>query len=172
MTHHTDSAFTPDEMRRLRRLIDEDDIRRLAMLYAQYMDHGYLERMRDIFTDDIVCEYGPYGEWVGLDTVIHNYHGVKEDLGGKPFAAMHSAGSTHWIEFIDADHSVGRRQLVDLLLTREADENPILWLALYDEQYRRTDAGWRISRTSLQFFWPERHISGDFPGDFPGPLPL
>ena len=161
------SVFSEQDLNRLRKLIDEDDIRGLVTRYAHYMDHGYLERMGEIFTDDIVCEYGPYGTWRGLETVISKFQHVKDDLWGKPFAAMHAGGS-HWIEFIDPVHAVGRRQLIDFLLTRKPDENPILWLALYDEQYRRTELGWRISRTSLTFFWPERHQSDDFPGVFPG----
>ena len=159
-------AFSHEEMARLRRLLDEDDIRNLATRYAHYMDHGYIDRMPEIFTDDIVCEYGPYGVWEGIDTVVSNYYQVKDDLGGKPFAAMHTGG-THWIAFSDRNNARGRRQLVDLLLTREAEENPILWLAIYDERYRRTETGWKICHTRLQFFWPERHLSADFPGDFP-----
>ena len=66
----SDNGLSTDEIARLRRLLDEDDIRQLATLYAQYMDHGYIDRLREIFTDDIVCEYGPYGVWEGIETVI------------------------------------------------------------------------------------------------------
>lgn len=162
----SDNGLSTDEIARLRRLLDEDDIRQLATLYAQYMDHGYIDRLREIFTDDIVCEYGPYGVWEGIETVITNYEKVKVDLGGSPFAAMH-AGSAHWIEFGSDNTARGRRQLMDFLLTRAPEENPILWLAMYDDQYRKTEDGWKVCHTRLQFFWPERHTNDDFPGDFP-----
>ena len=29
------------------------------------------------------------------------------------------------------------------------------------------DGKWLIARTTLQFLWPEKHITGDFPGEFP-----
>ena len=38
----------------LRRLLDTEDIRQLGLLYSQLQDHGYLERLVDIFTDDAI----------------------------------------------------------------------------------------------------------------------
>ncbi len=50
---------------------------------------------------------------------------------------------------------------------KKPDENPFLWFALYDEEYKKIDDSWKIKRTSLQFFWPERHIQDNIiPGDF------
>jgi len=28
-----------------------------------YLDHGYIERLREILTDDIGCHFDPYGNW-------------------------------------------------------------------------------------------------------------
>ena len=58
--------FTEQERQRLRRLLDEDDIRKLAIDYAHSLDQGDLAPLRDILTDDICCHFGPYGEWQGL----------------------------------------------------------------------------------------------------------
>ena len=153
--------FTEQERQRLRRLLDEDDIRKLAIAYAHSLDQGDLAPLRDILTDDICCHFGPYGEWRGLDSVIQNFEQVFLDLGGVPFTSMH-AGSGHCIHFLDANKATGRRQLMDFMTTRPPKDNPVMWLALYDEAYQRTDNGWRISSISVEFLWPERHISAEF----------
>jgi len=54
-----DNAFTTDEYRRLRQLLDGDAIRNLTLCYSHYPDHRYCERLRGVFTPDIVCEFGP-----------------------------------------------------------------------------------------------------------------
>lgn len=54
-----DNAFTTDEYRRLRQLLDEDAIRNLTLCYSHYLHHRYCERLRGVFTPDIVCEFGP-----------------------------------------------------------------------------------------------------------------
>jgi hypothetical protein len=160
------SDFTPAEIKRLRTLLDMEDIRKLGLLYSQLQDHAYLDRLADIFTEDALCEFGPYGVWQGRETIRRNYAQVQQDMGGQAFAALH-ANSHHWIEMTGPDTAVGRRYLLDLVTGRPKDEHPFIWLGLYDEAYRKENGAWKIARTSLQFLWPERHLTGDFPGEFP-----
>jgi hypothetical protein len=40
--------------------------------------------------------------------------------------------------------------------------NPLYWLGVYDEQYRRADGTWRISKQSLNFVWPQRMLNDGF----------
>lgn len=161
-----EQEFTRAERRRLRQLLDEDAIRKLAIDYAHCLDHGYVDRLRDLFTPDIQCHFGPYGEWHGIDSVISNFKAVYSGLGDMPFASLH-AGSGHWIDLMDDNNARGRRQLLDFLLTRPGNESPILWLAIYDETYQRADGRWRISSISIELLWPERLVSKDFPKQFP-----
>lgn len=163
-----EGPLTNEELRRFRRLLDEDAIRALTLHYSQFLDHHYLTRLREIFTPGIVCEFGPYGSWEGIETVLANYQTVNRDMGGHPFVAMH-ANTQHWIAWLDGDTAVGRRQLIDFDLTRSADENPLLWLGIYEDRYIRTENGWRIAHMRLQFLWPERLLSHGFPAVFPEP---
>jgi hypothetical protein len=39
--------------------------------------------------------------------------------------------------------------------------NPLYWLGVYDERYRRGDGGWRISKQSLNFVWPSECSTTD-----------
>lgn len=158
--------FTAEEVKRLRTLLDIEDIRKLGLLYSQLQDHAYLDQLADIFTEDALCEFGPYGTWNGRPEIRENYAKVKEANGGSSFSALH-ANSHHWIEMTGPDTAVGRRYLLDLMTTRPKDQSPFIWLGLYDEEYRRVDGKWLIARTTLQFLWPEKHLTGDFPGTFP-----
>jgi hypothetical protein len=162
----TELSLTPAEIQKIRRLLDEDEIRSLALFYSHYQDHSYLDRLRTVFTEDVRCEFGPYGTWEGCETVITNLGEVNRQMGGRPFMAMH-ANTLHWIEWLDPDHAIGRRQLLDFQLTRTPEENPLLWLGLYEDRYRRTAAGWRIEVMRLDFLWPERLVVDGFPGEFP-----
>jgi hypothetical protein len=160
------SEFTPEEIRRLRELLDIEEIRKLGLLYSQLQDHGQLDRLAALFTADAVCEFGPYGVWHGRETIRANYAQVQIDLGGQAFAALH-ANAHHWVEMTGPGQAVGRRYLLDMLTTRAPGENPLLWLGLYDEAYLKEDGVWRIARCSLQFLWPERHLSPGFSLEFP-----
>jgi hypothetical protein len=160
------SEFTAEEVQRLRNLLDVDDIKKLGLLYSQLQDHAYLDRLAAIFTEDAVCEFGPYGKWEGRETIRTNYAKVKQDMGGEAFAALH-ANSHHWVELTGPDTAVGRRYLLDLVTGRPKEEHPFIWLGLYDEAYRKENGTWKIARITLQFLWPERHLTGDFPGEFP-----
>jgi SnoaL-like domain len=159
------SEFTPEETKRLRRLLDIEEIRDVGMLYSQLQDNAYYDRLLDIFTEDALCEFGPYGTWRGHDEIQRNYAKVYQDLGAKPFSAMH-ANSNHWVDVLSPTKAVGRRYLMDWVTTKPANESPLLWLGVYDEEYRKVDGRWKIARTSLQFLWPRREISAGFPGNF------
>jgi hypothetical protein len=163
---NAEAPLTDEERRHVRRLLDEDAIKTLTLHYSHFLDHHYLDRLRQVFTDDVICEFGPYGSWEGIETVLANYAAVNQSMGGHPFVAMH-ANTQHWIEWLDRDTALGRRQLIDFDLTRTADENPLLWLGLYEDRYLRTADGWRISHMKLNFFWPERLFIENFPGHFP-----
>jgi hypothetical protein len=164
------SEFTPDEICRLRELLDIEEIRKLGLLYSQLQDHGYLDRLAEIFTADAVCEFGPYGVWEGRETIRANYATVQIDLGGQPFAALH-ANAHHWIEMTAPGAAVGRRYLLDMLTTCAPEQNPLLWLGVYDEAYRKEGGAWKISRCSLQFLWPQRHLTPEFAAEFPPRAP-
>ena len=160
------SDFTAEETAKLRELLEIEAIRKVCMLYSQLMDNAYYDRLRDVFTDDAICEFGPYGTWRGNEEIHRNYLEVYKSMGSQPFPAMH-ANSNHWVELLSPSRAVGRRYLLDMQTTRAPEENPLLWLGVYDEEYRKTSGRWQIARTSLQFLWPKRETSEGFPGEFP-----
>jgi len=49
-------------------LLDIESIKHLRALGSKYLDSGNLEALVDLYTEDAVCEFGPYGSWHGRDT--------------------------------------------------------------------------------------------------------
>ena len=155
--------FTADEIKRLRELLEIDAIRKTRFLYSQLIDTGRTDELANLFTKDAVCDFGPYGRWEGRDTIGANYREIDP---GSPFATMHST-TNHWVELTGLDTAVGRSYLIDVVADKKPEENPIVWLGIYDEDYTKIDGHWLISRCRLQFMWPERHLTDGFPGPFP-----
>ncbi len=72
--------------------------------------------------------------------------------------------TNHVIELTGPDTASGLVYLLAFVtgdMMREGDD-PLYWLGVYDEQYRRVDGGWRISKQSLNFVWPQRMLNDGF----------
>lgn len=158
------SELTSAEIKKLREMIEIEEIRKTKLLYSHLMDTIRVDDLAQIFTEDAVCEFGPYGVWEGRETIRQNYHKVEAEA--IPFGAIHGT-CDHLVELTGPDTATGRSYLFEPMTTKGADENPFIYFGVYDEDYRKVDGRWLISRCTLQFFWPERHLTGDFPGAFP-----
>tara|TARA_B110000503_G_scaffold18925_1_gene28054 strand:- start:582 stop:1073 length:492 start_codon:yes stop_codon:yes gene_type:complete len=154
-----------DEIKELRELLEKEKIRKLKQLYSHLMDSGQIDALADIFTEDAICEFGPeYGNWEGRETIRTNYHGVFD--GQAPFSVMHHI-TNHYVEMIGPDTAEGRSYLLDVATSVEPEAQPIVWFGLYDEEYRKVDGQWLISKCSLQFLWPQRMTMPTFETPFP-----
>lgn len=159
------SDFSAEEMKELRELLEKEKIRKLKMLYSHLMDSGQIDALADIFTEDAVCQFGPeYGTWEGRENIRANYHGVFD--AQEQFSAMHHI-TNHYIDLTGADTAKGRSYLLDVVTTAPADGQPIVWFGLYDEEYRKVDGNWLISKCSLQFLWPQRMSNPGFEVPYP-----
>lgn len=150
-----EDALSKDEIQRLRELLEIEAIRQLRIDYSLYMDLRDMDKLIALFTDDAVCEYGPYGSWEGKPVIFDNYKATFAGELAAPFTSMH-INTNHRVDIHSATSASGQCYLTDIVTHVAPDENPILWFALYDEEYRKEDGQWKFARTSLQFFWPER----------------
>lgn len=159
------TGITDGEIKELRELLEKEKIRKLKQLYSHLMDSHQIDALADIFTEDAVCEFGPeYGNWEGRETIRTNYKGVFE--GQEQFGAMHHI-TNHYIDMTGPDTAKGWSYLLDAVTTVEPEEQPIMWLGLYDEEYRKVDGQWLISKCSLQFLWPQRMTMPAFETPYP-----
>lgn len=161
------AQLTDEELQKVRQMIEIDEIKRTKLLYSHLMDTVRIDDLAEIFTEDAICEFGAFGTWEGRETIRANYHEVEKDV--PPFGAMHGT-CDHLVELTGPDTARGRSYLFEPATSKSADENPFIYLGVYDEEYRKVEGKWLIARCTLQFFWPERQLTGDFPGDFPAQL--
>ena len=134
---------------KIQKLFDIEEVRELRSKYGWCYDQNDLDGLVDLFTDDAVCIFGPYGEWNGKDAIRAGYTGTLSEHGG---ATMHAV--TNAVITVDGDTAHGEYYLVDFMFGA-AKENPLKILAFYREDYRREAAGWRISRCEITFIWTE-----------------
>jgi hypothetical protein len=146
-------------------LLDREALKDLRLAYAAHFDRQELDRLMELFTEDAVCAFGPAygGDWVGRDAIRANYAAAMQAIGA-PMAAMHIV-TNPWIELTGPDTARARWYLLDFL-TRQAPHNalvtpgghanPLLYLAVYEDECRKADDRWRIARTELHFLWPDR----------------
>ncbi len=161
----TEDAFTADEIKRLRELLEIDAIKKTKMLYSQLMDSRDVDGLAEIFAEDAVCEFGPeFGNWEGRETIRTNYKAVFKDA--VPYGGFHVT-TNQWVELTSATTAVSRIYLIDTVHEPDPRTNPVIWYGLYDEDYVKVGDAWQIKRCTLQFLWPKRMITGDWPGAFP-----
>lgn len=159
-------SFTSEEIKQLRELLEVEAIRKMRNLYSHLLDSGELDALATIFTEDALCEFGPYGEWRGRETIRANYQQVYNDQIKQAFGSLHNTGN-HRVELSGPNTAVGRIYLIDVLTATAPEKNPFEWLGVYDDAYEKVDGAWLIKRMSLQFMWPQRQLSNGFPGPFP-----
>jgi hypothetical protein len=44
------------------------------------------------------------------------------------------------------------------------EQSPLLLIGAYDDEYKKVDGQWLIHRTRIDYLWPERAVTGGFPG--------
>lgn len=148
-------------------LLALEEIRSLRIGYAAHLDSQDLDRLVDIFADDAICDFGEYGTWNGREEIGLNYQSIMRQIG-EPFDAIHIV-TNPWIVLSGPTSAQGRWYLTDILTrqrpvtqmsTRGGHDNPLLWLGIYEDEYRKADGAWKIAKAKLHFLWPTRDYAG------------
>jgi hypothetical protein len=138
-------------------LIDIHEIKNLRILYSAYFDGQEIDKLMELLTPDVVCEFGPEygGNWEGHETIRANFLSYM-DREGQPWSVMHAI-TNHIIELTGPDTAKGRCYLLDLNLA-DGNPDPLFLFGVYDDLYKKVDGNWLIYRTRIDFLWPTRHI--------------
>jgi ketosteroid isomerase-like protein len=124
---------------RIRRLEDIEEIRRLRNMYHYFINERMPDGFREIYTDDAVLRFDRHMKIEGIDAIVKTMGNVPERTLIKQF--IHS----HQVEV--NDDAAGAFAYLDARYGQ--DGHSLIVAARYDEEYRRTSQGWRISSTSI-----------------------
>jgi len=125
---------------RIAKLEAESDIRKLKARYLNACDAKNEEAIRACFTQDAEIEFPPLGSF-DLDGLMAIFDQMAATT---PIVDVHH-GHNGEIE-IDGDRATGRWNLG--FATYDPREKTFRMLAsFYEDRYRKTDKGWRISYT-------------------------
>ena len=155
--------LTQQELTEVRNLLEIEKIKTLRMQYSYLMDSRQLPAFYDLFDEEALCEFGPYGVWKGRDQIVENFNAVFEDTLDDAFWSMH-ANTGHQVKITGPSSAQGQIYLLDIVTDKKPDENPFLWFAVYDEDYVKKGDDWKIKRSSIHFLWPEKHLDPKFIG--------
>lgn len=133
---------------------DKLSIIELCVRYGEFLDAKHVDRLgTEIFTDDACIDYGS-GEIVGtaaidayfrpfvdaMEGAAHNMSNFLIEVDGDVARGTSRATAWHWMAELS---SLGR--------TRPAD---ITGISAFADEFRRTDAGWRIARRTVRGLGP------------------
>ena len=148
-------------------LLAIEEIKNLRYGYAAHFDSNDLDSLMNLFTEDAVCDFGAeYGRWIGRETIRANYRANLDQLGPS-FSSLHVMANP-WITLKSPTEAHGRWTLVDFLTARCVQlkpgkdgtaGDPLLWLAIYEDDYRKVDGKWLMSYVKLHFLWPSSSFS-------------
>ena len=151
---------------KLAELVALEEIRRLTWLYAHHRDRLELDGLMAVFTGDATCDFGPDlgGSVIGAAAIRAHFQRSMQHFGdGKPFCTMHAV-TNPWIDFRDTETAFGRTYLIDFVIDG-SERNPLTFLGLYDDEFRKVDNVWKIHRRRLELAWPPRQARGTAPGE-------
>jgi len=120
-------------------LDDLHAIEQLKYRYTRCLDLKNWDEFAATLTDDVAASYGTLS-FSGRDAVVDF---MRTSLGPAIITVHH----VHHPELtVDGDHATGIWYLQDTVLITE-QRMLLRGAAFYDDEYVRTDAGWRIART-------------------------
>jgi hypothetical protein len=131
--------------RRMRMLEDVEAIRALKSRYFSACDRKDPKGMRACFVDGpCVIDYGVVGVFDTADAVVK----VFTEVGCHPHMVEMHHGANPDIYELELSSAKGRWSLHYFLIN--TNEKKLTQLAgVYEDEYRRTDTGWKIAKTKF-----------------------
>lgn len=137
--------MTPDD------LVELELIKRVKYRYLRDIDQKRWDDLAEVFTEDAVAEYsgGKYS-YEGRDAIVSF---LRTNMGAETF---HSAHRVHQpeIDLTSPTTAVGTWAMDDVVVMTDWDLT-VQGAAFYEDEYRKVDDAWRISRTGYKRTYEE-----------------
>ena len=145
-------------MRTLQELNDLEVVRSLRLDYTHHFDGGDFEALLDLYTDDAVCDFGPFGIWEGKEALRSGwapYFGPDKDRT-LPFAHGRHVVTNPKVD-VRGDTASASWFLTDIVFRNDdgtAKDQPVVLYGTYIDECERVGGTWKLTRTTLHFSWP------------------
>jgi hypothetical protein len=164
----SEAPFTTEEVAELRKLLEVEKVRKIVQLYSHYMDGRKWKELSELYAEDAVGAWGPYGTWNGRAAIYKAL--VDAHVGRLPYDGFHVTTNV-WVEVTGPDTAISRTYLTDMWPATELGPishpnypgNPVLLYAVYENDYKKVGGAWKISRSAINFTWPVRAVHEGFP---------
>ncbi len=60
--------------------LEIEKIKKVRVLYSHYFDSNELDSLAELFTEDIICEFGVHGTWFGKKQLRQNYQRAHAEM--------------------------------------------------------------------------------------------
>lgn len=134
----------------LQQAADIVEIGQLKSAYAWHFDTPDLDALVDLFTDDAVCDFGPYGMWKGKQEIRD---GFQDNIKAPTEIVRYAHNVTNPLIDVDGDEAQGRWYLLDHVITDHDRSQPLRAVAIYQEKYKRVAGDWKIAFSRIDFLW-------------------
>jgi 3-phenylpropionate/cinnamic acid dioxygenase small subunit len=119
---------------------DEREIGAVLVRYASGIDRRDWAQLASCFTADCAGDYGSFGSWTGAQAITQFMREAHAAVG----ATLHRLSN---ITIGGEQSRVVSRSYVDaLLMPGEAGGVAHQGIGYYDDEWRRTEAGWQIAQ--------------------------
>jgi SnoaL-like domain len=126
--------------------IDAADRQAIADVLVQYatgIDQREWGQLRACFTDDCVADYGDIGVWQGADEITTFMEEVHRECGHTLHRISNQVIGPD--DEASADRAIARCY-VDAVVMFAGNQSGVRAVGFYDDEFVRTEGGWRISR--------------------------
>ncbi|MFB1297875.1 nuclear transport factor 2 family protein [Mycobacterium sp. pW049] len=118
---------------------DRQDISDVLVRYGTGIDSRDWTLFRTVFADDCELDYGEIGRWHGVDAVV-DFMVAAHEMAGHTLHRISNQAVT-----VDGDTATARAY-VDALIMSQDNTSGVNAAGFYDDEFVRTDTGWRIRR--------------------------
>lgn len=133
-------------LQRAELLQDTVEIKRLQSMYGYYLDQSNWDGVLNLFTEDVVAEYGNSGVFAGKAHVRALLYAIGYGKAGLRVGQLRDHIQLQPVIDVAADGRTARGRWSALVLLGQYGEYARWQTGPYENEYRKEDGRWKISR--------------------------
>lgn len=128
------------------RLKDINELKRLQRIYGYYIDRSEWDQVVDLLTDDASAEYGQSGVYVGKEHIRAMLYAIGYGERGLQPHQLREHIQLQPVITLSADGLTAKARWRGFVLLGQYEEYARWQLGPYENEYRKVDGKWQISK--------------------------